>query len=468
MNKPVEHNLVPDHLQERLTRYALDLDYGNISDAAIHAAKVRIIDTMGALVGGFFDEPSQLARSMAGDLPFPTGVSVIGTRMKTTVEMAAFANSIASRSVEINDIAHKPGGRNGHPSDVIAPLLSVAELMHTSGRDYIAGIVLAYEVYLRLAESIISPSFDLANFGCLGTAATAGKLMKLTHEQLAQCISIAATANNGLTQTRIAPLSMWKAVASGEAARAGVFAALMARKGIEGPNRPFEGKHGWCTHIAARQIALETMGGGDVPYRIQDTIIKPRASCFLTLPHILAAEKASGAIKGGIKNIKHVVVETYEQSRAHCGVGEAWWNPDTRDTADHSIPYTVAAALIDGWVDQHSFDDDKLWNPELRALLAKVEVVEDKEFTRVYGQMPVEYRTRVVVTTVDGERIVGESGGEHGGLAEPWSDEQISDKFRGLTEDMLGTKRVNEILERLWNLDDMKDVADIPPAFTFI
>ena len=97
--------------------------------------------------------------------------------------------------------------------------------------------------------------------------------------------------------------------------------------------------------------------------------------------------------------------------------------------------------------------------------MKKIEVVENAEFTKAYERLPMEQRVRITVENLNGERLVGETGGDKDDLSAPKSDAQIEEKFRGLTEDMLGAKRVNVILDRLWHLEDLKDVAVIPAAF---
>src|SRR6185436_2483939 len=137
---------------------------------AILAAKVRIIDTLGALVAGFFCEPCRIARDLAAELPHEAGATIIGTRLKTRLDMAAFANATTARFMELTDTYHWPGAFGGHPSDVIVPLLSVAEHVHASGRDYVTAVVLAYEVYIRLDDVFHNMGFDQTIFGCLATA----------------------------------------------------------------------------------------------------------------------------------------------------------------------------------------------------------------------------------------------------------------------------------------------------------
>ncbi len=464
MNNIASQNVqtATDSIQKRLTDYAGALTYDHLTADAIHAAKVRIIDTLGALMGGFFGRPCQIARKMAAKVPSPDGATVLGTRLKTTPDMAAFVNSTTSRYVELNDVYHWPGSASGHPSDVVMPVFAAAEHARVSGPDLIAGVVLAYEVYLRISDAADNASFDFSNYTCLATSVAAGKLLGLTPTQLAHCISMAVVPNNILGQVRTGYLSMWKAVASGHAGKAGVFAALLAQEDMEGPHMPFEGKNGWCNYITCKSFALDTMGGNGTPFKIKDTLIKPRSSCASTISSILAAEKVAPRLKGNINAVKSVKVEIYQKAMK-MGTGEHHWNPQTREGADHSIPYVVAAAMMDGTVTPRQFNDAHLWSPELRALLPKIQVCANEEFTRDYEkQRPVIHRTRVTVITDSGEQIVGESGGDLGDLSEPKTDAQISEKFRGLTEDLLGTKQVSHLLETLWNLENLKQAATIP------
>jgi len=476
MNKPFNEELNPpavDPVQQRLTNYAVEFHFENIPAETVYAAKVRIIDTLGALMAGFYDEPSVLARSIAGDVPCTSGAHVIGTNSITTPDLAAFANGTAARSAEMNDHDRKPGGRNGHPSDVVLPVYSASELMHVNGREFISAVVLAYEIYMRFAENISFTAFDATNFCCLGTAVAAGRLMRLTPAQLSHCISMAVIPSNALNQTRAGQLSMWKAVASGHAGRSGIFAAMLAQKGMEGPYLPFVGKNAWFNHVSHKQLALDELGGGKEPFRIQDTVIKPRSACFHTLSSILAAERAAKRLNGNIDDIDRISVEIYGAKEravdaippAIGGDGHHWWHPHSRESADHSTPYAVAATLMDGTVTKDSFDDAHLANPRLRDLLRKIQVLENPEFTAAYERRPVQHCTKVTVFKTNGERIVGEFGGKHGNLSDALPQSKVEEKFSYLSNEILGDKRVRIILDQLWNLEGMNDVADIAALF---
>jgi 2-methylcitrate dehydratase len=258
---------------------------------------------------------------------------------------------------------------------------------------------------------------------------------------------------------------MWKAVTAGHAGKEGVFAAMLAREGMNAPYLPFEGKSGWCDHVAGKRFSLDTMGGGKTPFKILDTMIKPRSSCATTISSILAAEKAARALKGRVADVERVTVEVYETAKVGMGTGEHHWNPDSRETADHSIPYVVAAALKDGTVTPTQFDDDHLHDSGLRALLAKIEVVTNDEFTKAYETLPVEHHTRVNVAMRGGERFSGEAGGEKGDLAQHKTDVEIAEKFLGTAEAFLGLENAKTTLDRLWLIERMERVAEIAEGF---
>jgi 2-methylcitrate dehydratase len=455
-----------DRIQSQLSGYAAQLANDDLDDNTVHAATVRVIDTLGALIGGFDGAPCRMGRDMAARLPQADGATVIGTALRTSPDLAAFVNGTTARYVEMNDVYHWPGSSGGHPSDVVMPILAVAEYVRASGRDFITAVVLGYEIYLRMSDAVKTPGFDCANFCCMGAALGAGKLLGLDAERLAQCLSMAVVPNNALNQARTGHLSMWKAVAAGQSGRAGVFAALLAQSGMKGPHTPFEGKAGWCDHVARKRFTLDTLGGRGAPFKIHDTLIKPRASCATTISSILAAEKAAAQIASAA-DIEKVTVEVYERAKIGMGTGEHHWNPDCRETADHSIPYVTAAALLDKRLTPASFDDARRSSAELHALLPRIEVVSNAEFTAAYERVPVEHRTRVTALMKDGRRVSGYAGGDAGDLSQQKTHAQIEAKFRDLTEAQLGAQGTATALSSLWQLDRMTDVARIPTLFAF-
>ncbi len=454
-----------DRIQEQLIDYAYSVNYDTLPADAIRAAKVRVIDTLGALIGGFFVEPCRIARSLAAAMPNPHGATVLGTRMQTTPDMAAFVNGITARYAELTDVYHGPGSFGGHPSDVITAVLAAAEHAQVNGRAFITGVVLAYEVCLRISDVFHNWGYDHTNLACVGGAVAAGKLLGLSPAQLSHCIAMAIVPNNILRQTRLGESSMWKAAATGHVGRAAVFAAMLARAGMEGPHLPFEGKAGWCDHVARERFSLGAMGGAGTPFKILETYIKVRPAAGGTIPSVLAAEKIAPI---DCKNISQVTVEVYKPALEAVGSGDVRWHPDTREAADHSIPYVVAWALMNGRLKLGSFNNAYLADPALRGLIKKIAVVENPEFTQGLQRLPQEHRARVTVLTLNGERIVGEAGGDENDMAAPMSDAQVEEKFRSLAEHVCSAKCVSALLDRLWGLENIENIAQIPEALVII
>ena len=327
--------------------------------------------------------------------------------------------------------------------------------------------MLAYEVFCRMADVFNNPAFDYTNHVCLATAAAGGKLFALPQQQIAQAIAMAVVPNVALTQEKGLGLSMWKEMASGQAGRAGVFAALLAREGMEGPYLPFEGKAGWCNHVAREPIVLGQMGGKGVPFKIHDTLIKNRAAAGSCNAPVLAAEKVAPI--ADIDAVEEVNVEIYKRikPRSDPTSPDILWHPTNRGEANHSFAYVVAATLMEGTVTIRSFDDAHLADPRLRALMDKVNVVTNEEFNRAYHTLPQQHRARVTVVMRDGRSLAGEAGHDPDDLSAPKSEAQIGQKFRSLTEEYLGARRVDSILDRLWHLDELQNVAEIPSAVVF-
>lgn len=450
-----------DTLLERLAQYATTLRFEDLGDAAVHAAALRLVDTVGALVAGFDGPPCKTARSLATQFPTPDGSTILGTTIRSSPDHAAFINATTSRYAESNDVYHGPGSAGGHPSDVIMPVFAAAEYTHAPGERLLLAVVLAYEVYLRFSDATKIPGFDSATFAAIGSAVGAGAVFGLNSDQMRHCISMAVVSNNALRQARVDHLSMWKAAAAGQAGRGGVFAALLARAGMAAPALPFEGSAGWLNAVARGPVTLAGLGGGQTPFKVQDTLIKPRASCATTVSSILAAERVYAAAGGSVEP-ESVLVETYRQAVERTATGEHHWNPQNRETADHSIPYVVAATLLDGTVGPQQFDDAHLNDPCLRRIMKKVQVVEDEEFTRRYTEHPVRHQTRVTIRTGDGRIIRAESGGELGDLSNAMTDNEVTEKFRRIADPTLGPDRAEKVADTLWNIAGVADVAALP------
>lgn len=443
-----------DATKAAIADFAHGLSHEDLPGPVAHAAKGRIIDALGALYAGFAAGPCVSARALAQSMG-GTGATIIGTRMRTSPDMAAYVNGITSRHAELIDAYHFPGSYYGHPGDVTLPILTAAEFAGASGRALGLAIVAGYEIFLRMSDKFANRGFDFTNFGSVAVAAAAGQLFGLSRAALGDAVAMAATSGLTLRQVRDGQLSAFKSAATGVAGRHGVFCALLAREGMSGPALPFAGRYGWAEHVARGPFSLDPLGQGS--FKILEAQMKPRPAAGNAISSILAAEAVTPLDPDSVAS---VTVETYRVAKANMGTAEHCWDPQSRETADHSIPYVVAVTLFDGRFTLESFSDSRLWNPKLRALMKKIEVTANDDFSKDYERYPQDHRTRVTVRFHDGGVRVGETGGATDWGAPP-GDAQISEKFLALTGPVLGENAAADALARLWDLEDAPSLGEI-------
>jgi 2-methylcitrate dehydratase len=227
----------------RIASYATTLIYADLPADVVHECKRRIVDTVGCALGAFDEPPSRIARAVAERASVSRGARVLGTGQRALPELAAFANGVMARYLDGNDVF--PGG-GGHPSDVISAVLAAADLADAGGPAVITGIVLGYEIHGALfrAACMRDHGLDHVFYTAVGSAVGAAKVLGLDRDRIAQALALAVTPNIALHATRRGELSMWKGAAAGNAARNGVFAALLAAAGMTGPDKPIDGSDG--------------------------------------------------------------------------------------------------------------------------------------------------------------------------------------------------------------------------------
>src|SRR5947207_11826419 len=232
-------------LAHQLASYASSFRFEDLSKEVVHEVKRRILDSLGCALGAWNEEPCILARNVASDFSAKHGSTIIGTNHKAPPDWTAFANGCCIRYFDYNDtyLSKEPA----HPSDNISAALSAAESVDANGRELIAAIALAYEVQCRLcdAASIRARGWDHVTYGAFSTALACARLMKLDPEKTRHAINIAGVACAAMRQARVGELSHWKGVAFANAARHGVYSALLARAGMTGPAPIFEGQMGF-------------------------------------------------------------------------------------------------------------------------------------------------------------------------------------------------------------------------------
>ena len=441
-------------LARRLADYALALRYEDLDAATIERVRIHLIDSLGCGIAALNEPAVRICREMA--LPVGGPSTIIGTTHRTTPDLAAFANGAAIRYLDFNDTY--AGKIAIHPSDNIAPCLAVAEAERIGAQELITAIALAYEVNCRLNDGfdISARGWDTPILGLPAVALATGRLMKLSPEQLTHAVGLAINDHIPLGLTRAGDLSEWKGVAVAEAGRNAVFATRLARAGLTGPAPIFEGKTGMFQQVTgAADIDVESFGGRGRPFLINRCILKSYPAVIYTQTAIVAAIELAKEV-GSRDQIAEINVATTRRGYERTGSEHEKWDPKTRETADHSLPYMIARAMFDGDITPESFSEAKFRDPAVLGLMQKIKVAEDPALTARTGGA---VSTRITATLADGKRVTREVDHAPGFAARPMTRDDVERKFHGNIGDRWPKERTEANLKALWAIDGNSDLA---------
>src|SRR3989442_14662119 len=387
-------------LAHQLADYACALRFEDLSKDVVHEVKRRVIDSLGCALGAWKEKPCAIARKVALDFSAKQGATIVGTNHKAPPDWAAFADGCGIRYFDYNDtyLSKEPA----HPSDNISAALAAAESVGASGRELIAAIALAYEVQCRLcdAASIRARGWDHVTYGAVSTALACARLMKLDPQKTRHAVNIAGVACAAMRQSRAGELSHWKGVAFADAARRGVYSALLAQAGMTGPAPIFEGQMAFEKQLG---VSLGNVGEKfrGAPEMILNTSIKFWPAEYHSQSAIEAALSLRKEI-GDPAKVKSMTIESHDASVDIIGSEPEQWKPETRETADHSLPYITAIALIDGEITDKQFARERFADREVWKFLENVKVARHGELSGMY---PDAGANIVHVDLVDGRRV---------------------------------------------------------------
>ncbi len=440
-----------DSITQIIAEYASTVAFEHLTEEAVHAAKQRLIDSLGCAVGAHDCEPAQIGRRLARGQTagkYPGRVLYFGDRLP--VESAAFINTSMIRNFDFND--RYPGD---HPSDCLGALLAMAGAMDIDGKRFLAGMIVAYEIFARLSDATALSRRGWDQGYAIGIATAAGvcNLLKITPAATAHALGIAAASNLPLRVTRSGELTPWKNAATAYATRNGVFAALLAAEGMSGPGNAFEGRNGLFEKVTGpfELAPFPNRGGAHLTPRVQlkywpiETNGQPAVWAALELRK-----------KAQTDEIRDIEIFTSKFTWFEIGSEPEKWDPQTRETADHSLPYILARALVDGSIKITSFTDEAVRDASLRPLMAKINVIPDD---RIEALLPQKTLMRVVATTLDGRQHVVEVSNPLGHPDNPMQDRHIEEKFISLVEPALGKARCGAALGTWWRLDEATEVS---------
>jgi 2-methylcitrate dehydratase len=283
----------------------------------------------------------------------------------------------------------------------------------------------------------------------------ASKLYGLSAEQTVHALGLAGVCNFATRQTRTGQISDWKACAFSNAARNGLFAAQLAREGLTGPHDIFEGPKGLFQMITG-PFDLCWAGGPD-DWMIRKTYVKFWPAEYHSQSAIDAALQLRHEV-GEARAIDSIRIESFEAAVSIIGSEPEKWRPTSRETADHSMGYCVAVALLDGAVTQASFADDRIRDPAVLGLLDKIQIVEVPELNAGY---PDGIPNRLLIKMKDGRTLSKLVKYPRGHAGNPMTDAEVVAKFEQQATGIVSQATAQRIVELAFGLDGLADVTPL-------
>ncbi len=519
-------------ITEQISRWACDVRFEHLTPAAIDSAKRFLYDTLGCALGGSQVHDCKLFLEHYRALGQSGPCTIVGAGDQMNVVAASLLNALMVRAMDYNDIYWKQDP--SHPSDLASAPLAIAEWKHLSGKDLLVGLVLGWDITMRLCHiavpGIRERGWHHATLMAYATPVVAGKMLGLTWQQMQHALGIAACHRFTLGCAVAGKLTMMKNTVSPMATRDGVEAALLAQRGYTGPEGVIEGKEGmehclsrgyegkingkswdysWITEKLATTMEVGKWESGKVGKTTEGSSGSDRgaSSALPTFspPHLpTAAAHDSGALptfspshlptadagvgwmiaQCGMKSypiealmhspvsatlhlmktnklraedVKQVLIESIARA-ADILSDPAKYDPQSKESADHSLPYCIAAAVAEGRVTPLEFKEDKLWDKRLRAQMAKVKVVANAEFEKAF---PAKQCTRVTITINDGRTFTHAMDFPKGDPRDPMTLEELQVKFDALASPIMSEKRRAQLREAIFGLENLRDVAEL-------
>ncbi|MCH8012664.1 MAG: MmgE/PrpD family protein [Candidatus Marinimicrobia bacterium] len=451
-------------ISRQIAKFAISLHYEELPNEVVHEVKRYLYDSIGCAYGGYHTKDVNIIRDIYSGMAGSEEATVIGFGDKLPAVNITLINSLMIRALDFNDIYWKEDP--SHPSDLIPAALAVGELVDVSMKDVIVAIVLAYEFEQRLCEFAIpgvrERKWHHATLTQFVSPIVAGKILGLDENQMVNAIGISGSHNHTIGCPTAGHLTMMKNTVDPMAVQAGVFAALMAKKGYTGTEAVFEGKEGLMDVFGPNWDENKLVGNLGDSFKILDCSMKAFPTEALTHTHISTTLKVVNENDIQPEDIEEVVVTTIARA---CDIlfDSHKYEPETRETADHSLPYCIARAILDRQITTGSFDESKIQEPRLKEVIHKIKGEASEEFEAMF---PEKQPSRVTIHLKDGREFSAYLEYPKGDPREPMTMEDLEAKFNALSEELITPDRQLEIRDMIFSCESMESVREFMEQLT--
>lgn len=471
-----------DDVAEHLAEFTVKVS-GALDEATRHSSKRALSDSVAVALGALDHPASQAARRFASAFTTETGPRLWGTSMRAHPDLAGFVNGSLLRCYDYNDFY--VGDRNsGHPSDMVAGVIALGEWVEASGEEVLSALAVGYEVVGAAfdAFSTAPGGWDYTNLTSIGAVAAFVRLLKLDVDQAREAYGINATQHFASDEVescelnRRGDLTLWKRFNGTDAIRNAMQSCFLAKAGIEAPVRPFVGDNGFIAKLAnthdVMAVLSERLDPAKPLSRVAETYMKLWPVGSMAQSAIRAALKARAGI-ADIDAIKEVRVFSEEGAYEHfIEMRQDPYRPISRETADHSMPYIVGSAVLDGYIGVDSFDLDRVMEAKRQAFVAdQVKVTADPTLgAKADGKLSRAargYLSRVEIELTDGTVTHGAAQPFPGHPKAPFTDEDIAQKVTQNALPFAGQAATDRIIEALKTFETFGNVQDFTETLAF-
>lgn len=447
-----------DFISWNLAEWAANLTYEDLSPEAIRCAKLYLYDSFGCALGGSRQHDVEMFLDHAQQMGGAELCTVFGSGFRTDPVTAAMLNALCIRAMDYNDIYWKADP--AHPSDIIPAALSICEMNGLSGRDLILGTCIGHEIEMRLAEfgdpGVREYGWHHATITCIASPIVAGRMLGLPADQIQQAIGISASPSMCLGAVTAGKLTNMKNTVDPMATRSGVEAALLASRGYSGPEHVIDGKEGLvhCFEKFGGSFHLNMLTD-DLPncpkchWKILDCGMKSFPIEALSHAPLTAMMKIVKAHDLDPDQITDINVEVIARAADILG-DPAKYRPTSKETADHSLPYSLAVGLVDGMVTPLQFKQERIDDPELIPVMDKIKVVPNDEFEALFPEFQP---SQVTITLSDGTAHTERVDVPKGDPRDPMTEEEIAVKFNALGTAVVGEGTCNDLRSLIMNME---------------
>ncbi len=447
-----------ESISHKMARFALDLKYTDIPAEAVKEAKRFMLDSIGCALAAMKNEDMQQAFDYIKKLGGEKQARTMGHGHFTNMPNATLMNSLLIRGMDYNDIYWEQDP--SHPSDIIPAALSPGEYQGCSGKELLEGILIAYELEMRMClaahPGVREVGWHHATLTQFVSPVVAGKMLGLSEEKIVAAIGISGSSHSTFGGVVAGDLTNMKNTADPMAVEAGVRAAMLAETGFSGPVKVFEGKEALFEVISNVEWKSDILTDGlGEKFLITDCEYKAFPTEALTHQPVTATLELMANNKIEPKNVEKILIETTARG-ADILSDPSKYKPNTKETADHSLPYCIAVAVAKGNVLPSDFEAEALKDPLVLETIDKIEVIANEEIDSLFPRVK---RAICIITTADGKEYKKQVDHAKGSKQNPLSDEEVISKFRANATEVLSDKRMDEVVRATFDLENFSDIG---------